>query len=191
MLNNNEFYQNAMINIRKDNDEWKNAAETCSANLIEKSVTENGEYYAKDDNVDGYSSVAVNVPSAPETFEVNFSLSDDTESLEFRSTKTYSEIYEAITSGKKVIGSFITDGLDITISSASLDAYTEIFKGETVTISGILFSFLGVYYDNDEMTKYMYLFMYHDDTNDIDMMKYSDTSFELSLDTECTQQTDD
>lgn len=58
---NNEFYQNSMINARKDNDEWKNAAGTCSPNLIEKSITENGEYSAKADDADGYSSVGVNV----------------------------------------------------------------------------------------------------------------------------------
>lgn len=66
MNGNNEFYQNSMINARKDNDEWKNAAETCpsgnSATLIEKSITENGTYDASDDNADGYSSVTVNVP---------------------------------------------------------------------------------------------------------------------------------
>lgn len=61
ILNNNEFYQNAMINIRKDNDEWKNAAGTCSADLIEKSITKNGEYNAKEDGADGYSSVMVDV----------------------------------------------------------------------------------------------------------------------------------
>jgi hypothetical protein len=58
---NNEFYQNSMVNIRKDNDEWRNASGTCSPNLIEKSVNENGDYLAKDDNADGYSSVGVNV----------------------------------------------------------------------------------------------------------------------------------
>lgn len=35
---NNEFYQNSMINARKDNDEWKNAAETCSATKTENTV---------------------------------------------------------------------------------------------------------------------------------------------------------
>lgn len=71
ILNNNEFYQNAMINIRSDNDEWKNAAETCSANLIEKTITENGEYNAKEDGADGYSSVTVNVPSVPTFTAIN------------------------------------------------------------------------------------------------------------------------
>lgn len=65
MNGNNEFYQNSMINARKDNDEWKNAAQTCpsgnSATLIEKSITENGTYDASDDNADGYSSVTVDI----------------------------------------------------------------------------------------------------------------------------------
>lgn len=72
MLNaNNLFYQNSMINARKDNDEWKNAAETCSPNLIEKSINENGDYSAKADGVDGYSSVTVNVPPYLDVFYFN------------------------------------------------------------------------------------------------------------------------
>ena len=61
MNTNNEFYQNSMINARKDNDEWKNASGACSPNLMEKSITENGDYSAKADGADGYSSVTVNV----------------------------------------------------------------------------------------------------------------------------------
>ena len=57
----NEFYQNSMVNTRKDNDEWRTAAGTCSPNLIEKSITENGDYSAKTDGADGYSCVGVNV----------------------------------------------------------------------------------------------------------------------------------
>jgi hypothetical protein len=39
MLNaNNEFYQNSMINARKDNDEWRNADGTCSPKLIENQI---------------------------------------------------------------------------------------------------------------------------------------------------------
>lgn len=70
MINaNNEYYQNGSINIRKDNDEWQTATDTCSesgssAVLIEKSITENGNYSAKDDNADGYSDVTVDVASS-------------------------------------------------------------------------------------------------------------------------------
>jgi hypothetical protein len=62
MNTNNEFFLNSMINARKDNDEWKNASGACSPNLMEKSITENGEFSAKADGADGYSSVTVNVP---------------------------------------------------------------------------------------------------------------------------------
>lgn len=69
MINgNNDYWQNSGMNMRKDNDEWVAAPETCSgggssALLIEKSITENGDYSAKDDNADGYSEVAVDVGS--------------------------------------------------------------------------------------------------------------------------------
>lgn len=71
---NNEFYQNSLINARKDNDEWKNAAGTCSANLIEKVITENGQYTAKEDGADGYSNVKVNV-STETLFSIGLSQS--------------------------------------------------------------------------------------------------------------------
>ena len=66
MINgNNQYWQNAAMNIRKDGDEWKNAANIYPPpELIEKSVTENGEYIAAADNVDGYSSVNVDVSNS-------------------------------------------------------------------------------------------------------------------------------
>lgn len=106
--NNNEFYQNSMINARKDNDEWKTAAGTCSANLIEKSITENGDYYASTDGADGYSSVKVEVPSAPtpETFEVGIETDGEIGSS-VTTTKTHSETVAAINNG---------DNIDFTIT---------------------------------------------------------------------------
>lgn len=71
--------------------------------MIEKSVTENGEYYAKDDNADGYSSVKVEVPSAPvpETFAVTLNIEYvDTTSFNFSSSKTLQEALTAHTEGK-------------------------------------------------------------------------------------------
>ena len=38
-----------------------------SATLIHKQITQNGEYLARNDNADGYSSVGVAVPIPPET----------------------------------------------------------------------------------------------------------------------------
>ena len=99
--NNNEFYQNSMINARKDNDEWKNAAGTCSANLIEKSITENGDYYASTDGADGYSSVKVNVPSSSSPFTVT--ITANRSFTEFTPDKTYQETITAIKANKKVI----------------------------------------------------------------------------------------
>ena len=40
-----------------------------SATLIEKTITENGEYSAADDNVDGYSSINVNISGEPLNFQ--------------------------------------------------------------------------------------------------------------------------
>lgn len=82
-----------------------------SATLVEKSITENGEYNASDDNADGYSSVTVNVPSGgAETFEVNISV-DLVGDSGIVSDKTYSEMLAAYNANKKVIGTltFITD----------------------------------------------------------------------------------
>jgi hypothetical protein len=54
------------MNIRKDNDDWCRAVDTVDvsevADLVDKTITENGTYAASDDGVSGYSSVSVNVP---------------------------------------------------------------------------------------------------------------------------------
>ena len=107
MNGNNEFYQNSMINARKDNDEWKNAAGTCSPNLIEKSITENGDYSAKADGADGYSKVTVDVAGGGgETFEVEMAFT--AESIESQTgtaavSKTLAEAIDAIDSGKNLV----------------------------------------------------------------------------------------
>ena len=110
MINgNNQYWQNAAMNIRKDNDEWKNAANIYPPPvLIEKSVTENGDYSAATDNADGYSSVKVEVPSAPtpETFEVGIETDGEIGSS-VTTTKTHSETVAAINNG---------DNIDFTIT---------------------------------------------------------------------------
>lgn len=79
MINgNNDYWQNSGMNMRKDNDEWVVASETCSANLIEKVITENGEYNAKEDGADGYSSVDVNVSSTSTLYSVGLNYSQYT-----------------------------------------------------------------------------------------------------------------
>jgi hypothetical protein len=66
MINdNNSYVQNSSINIRKDNDDWCRAVDTVDvsevADLVDKTITENGTYAASDDGVSGYSSVSVDV----------------------------------------------------------------------------------------------------------------------------------
>lgn len=64
MINgNNSYWQNASMNIRKDEDEWRLAKDTVPApsELGSKDITENGNYSAKDDGLDGYSDVNVSV----------------------------------------------------------------------------------------------------------------------------------
>ena len=64
MINgNNSYWQNAAMNIRKDEDEWRIAKDTVPApsELGTKEITENGNYSAKDDGLDGYSDVRVSV----------------------------------------------------------------------------------------------------------------------------------
>lgn len=64
MINgNNSYWQNASMNIRKDEDEWRIAKDTVPApsELGTKEITENGNYSAKDDGLDGYSDVRVSV----------------------------------------------------------------------------------------------------------------------------------
>lgn len=66
-----------------------------SATLIEKTITENGEYNASADNADGYSSVTVDVAGGGgETFEVEFVADAETE--EIIANKTYAQTLTAI-----------------------------------------------------------------------------------------------
>jgi hypothetical protein len=64
---NNSYVQNSSMNIRKDNDDWCRAVDTVDvsevADLVDKTITENGTYAASDDGVSGYSSVSVDVPT--------------------------------------------------------------------------------------------------------------------------------
>ena len=104
MNGNNEFYQNSMINARKDNDEWKNAAGTCSPNLIEKSINENGDYSAKADGADGYSKVTVDVAGGGgETFIVEPIYPEDYDPSDpLEVNKTLTESLAAFNSNKRV-----------------------------------------------------------------------------------------
>ena len=113
--------------------------------LIEKSVTENGEYIAATDNADGYSSVKVEVPSAPtpETFEVEMTMSFASSASEttgtISSNKTYSETYAAIENGNKIEGT-----VTITVDSNTLPltlkyAFNNNISGlDVITLIGIV-----------------------------------------------------
>lgn len=137
MNGNNEFYQNSMINARKDNDEWKNAAGTCSTNMIEKTITENGQYAAKEDGADGYSKVTVDVSGGGggETFEVELNVGWNTgqENVSFSSSKTLQEVISAHLSGKDVNFSvkFTYDGTLLTSNAAT---YLYIESGNMIVV---------------------------------------------------------
>lgn len=72
------------------------------ARLGTKTITENDTYIALDDELDGYSSVTVNVAApTPETFEVEITFD---ENLTPTVNKTYNEMKAAIDAGKTIVG---------------------------------------------------------------------------------------
>ena len=73
--------------------------------LIEKSVTENGEYNASDDNADGYSKVNVDVPSSGgnDPFIIDIEESGTYPNYTYSTTKTSDEINAAIASNKDLV----------------------------------------------------------------------------------------
>lgn len=67
------------------------------ARLGTKTITENDTYIALDDELDGYSSVTVNVSGGGETFEVEIDFDSNTE--KFVANKTINEVDAAYTQG--------------------------------------------------------------------------------------------
>lgn len=105
------------------------------ATLVEKTITENGEYTASADNADGYSKVTVDVAGGGgETFEVNATLTD--ESLIF--SKTYEEIKTAISENKKPVLTITVDDVSIVYSMCTYTGSMIVFLGETVIDEGEL-----------------------------------------------------
>ena len=141
MINgNNQYWQNAAINIRKDNDEWKNAANIYPPPvLIEKSVTENGDYIAATDNADGYSSVKVEVPSGSEAFEVIIEVDNFYNVTSI--SKTFSETIQKLNSGEYVKFTFQIPHEGSTLAGG----YSTLFNGTTHEFDGILIFFMGGY----------------------------------------------
>lgn len=71
------------------------------ARLGTKTITENDTYIALDDELDGYSSVTVNVATpTPETFEVT--LACDSETQSFTTDKSYDDVKAAIQANKTI-----------------------------------------------------------------------------------------
>lgn len=104
MINgNNQWYQSALSDKQAFNGEFAVDNNLTPAKVGNKEITENGEYFAKDDNLDGYSSVKVDVSGGGgEIFEVNVTY--DGETLIF--DKTYSQISSAISNGNTIGGTF-------------------------------------------------------------------------------------
>ena len=99
MLNaNNNFYQSMLSNKQGFDGEYPKDDNLTPATLIEKSITENGEYNASEDNADGYSKVTVDVAGGGgETFEVEIDY--DSTSNKFVANKTCQEVVTAYDDG--------------------------------------------------------------------------------------------
>lgn len=99
---NNQYAQSMFTNMQNSEGGFFN--NNPPPKLGEKSITENGTYIAKEDKLDGYSSVTADVAGGGgETFEVNISV-DLVGDSGIVSDKTYSEMLTAYNANKKVIG---------------------------------------------------------------------------------------
>ena len=65
MAQNNEYTANLAINMHKNADEFARA-DNIKSKLISKVITENGEYEASADNVNGFSDINVEISGGPE-----------------------------------------------------------------------------------------------------------------------------
>jgi hypothetical protein len=111
MINGNNMYAQS-IGTTMQNSEGVFLKEPVPApDLIDKSITENGEYNASADNADGYSKVTVDVAGGGgETFDFSVTLTFDTtgeDPFQFPATltsdKTYSEIVTAYNNNDRLI----------------------------------------------------------------------------------------
>lgn len=109
---NNQYAQSMFTNMQNSEGGFFN--NNPPPKLGEKSITENGTYTAKEDKLDGYSSVTADVAGGGgETFEVNISVDFGGDSVVV-SDKTYSEMLAAYNANKKVIGTltYISDSTE-------------------------------------------------------------------------------
>lgn len=98
---NNQYVQSMFTNMQNSEGGFFN--NNPPPKLGEKSITENGTYTAKEDKLDGYSSVTADVAGGGETFEINVTVNFDGDSV-IVSDKTYPEMLAAYNANKKVIG---------------------------------------------------------------------------------------
>ena len=99
---NNQYAQSMFTNMQNSEGGFFN--NNPPPKLGEKSITKNGTYTAKEDKLDGYSSVTADVAGGGgETFEVNISV-DLVGDSGIVSDKTYSEMLAAYNANKKVTG---------------------------------------------------------------------------------------
>lgn len=107
-----------------------------SVTLIEKSITENGEYNASDDNADGYSKVTVDVAGGGggETFEVNATLTGE----EIILSKTYEEIKTAILENKKPVLTLVFGDETFICNICTYTGNMIVFLRETVIEEGLI-----------------------------------------------------
>lgn len=110
-----------------------------SATLIEKTITENGEYNASADNADGYSKVTVDVAGGGggETFEVNAVIDDTTTPPCYRTDKTVTEVLAALNNGANIVFNF--EGFDTEypfkyiIPIATSDSFDSLYVTQMMT----------------------------------------------------------
>jgi hypothetical protein len=131
---NNMYVQN--MGITMQNSEGVFLKEPVPApDLIDKSITENGEYAASTDNVDGYKKVTVDVAGGGggETFEVN--LVCDAQTSSFTTDKSYNAVKAAIQANKTInfIWSVLYQGTTAASGTSSAVSYDA--EGDFMTIA--------------------------------------------------------
>lgn len=109
-----------------------------TAKLGTKTITENNTYIALDDELDGYSSVTVNVAApTPETFEVEMTItSGEGNSGTFTTSKTLQETIDAIEAGKQINFSATFDGKEVNVICygvhGAISIFMMVFDGDSI-----------------------------------------------------------
>ena len=103
------------------------------ARLGTKLITENNTYVALDDELDGYSSVTVEVPSGGETFDVGMEINKSSDTYTVSSNKTLSETLSALSEGKNVV-------ITASVTDETTGTFTSVCCGQVNTqgIDGIV-----------------------------------------------------